>query len=212
MAIKLNFNFKVCPRPGNLSPSDDLLLSTAVKVLVEQMIKSHKRRPQKLLATRGTRRVRLGHRLKKLAPLSFLAKGKFDVKLCELSLVSVQTDGHFIMSRRAVADRLRQEASGMWHAARGVHKLKCGRVSWESKWGKSKTADRRPHSGGSVLVILRAWPAWPAKKKKEGQQKNILNRRPEASDFFLHLQFWMMANFVFDFCAFSRRRLQLTNI
>lgn len=92
-------------------------------------------------------------------------------------------------------------ASGMWHAARGVHKLKCGRVSWESKWGKSKAADRRPHSGGSVLAILRAWPAWPAKKKERRPTKSILNKRPEASDFFLHLQFWMMANFVFDFCA-----------
>lgn len=127
VAIKLNFNFKVCPRPGNLSPYDDLLLSTAVKVLVEQMIKSHKRRPRKrkLLATRGTRRVRLGHRLRKLAPLSFLAKGKFDVKLCELSLFSVhrQTDTLSCLAELSLT------GCGMGHAARGVHKLKCGRVS-----------------------------------------------------------------------------------
>lgn len=116
--IKLNFNFKVCPTAGNLSPPDDLLLSTAVKVLVEQMIKSHKRRPQKLLATRGTRHVRLGHRLGKLAPLSFLAKGKFDVKLCELSLFSVhrQTDTLSCLAELSLT------GCGMRHAACGTRR------------------------------------------------------------------------------------------
>lgn len=135
VAIKLNFNFKVCPRPGNLSPSDDLLLWTAVKVLVEQMIKSRKRRPRKrkLLATRGTRHVRHGHRLGKLAPLSFLAKGKFDVKLCELSLFSVhrQTDTLSCLAelsltgcgKRHAACGMRHAAFTNWNAAASVEKV-----------------------------------------------------------------------------------------
>lgn len=144
----------------------------------------------------------------------FWPRKNFDVKLCELSLffrTDGRTDRHFIMSRRAaVADRLGHEACGMWHAAL---------TNWNAAVSVEKVneANRKPQTTDQSAVLRTAeGPANPASLAKKKYIYIPNKKRKKTSDrflpflllpsssslhFLLHPQFWMMANFVFDFCA-----------
>lgn len=149
---------------------------------------------------------------RKLVPLSFLAKEKFRCQIVWTFpfFPHWRTDRQTLYHVSQSCCSWPAGAWGMRHVARGIHKLKCGRVSWESKWGKSQTADHRPvrspsHSRGSCKSCK------PGKKKKyvpkRREEKRVtafclfFSFPPSLLHFLLHPQFWMMANFVFDFCA-----------